>query len=184
MKPDDLDTLFNDLQADFDIQQPTKNHEKRFLDKLNKQSGNYKSNGSIRKLWLPVIGIAASIVLLISLTVGTNSNPEITGLASVSPEMAKTESFFTATISAELKKLEASSNSDTRLLIKDAMVQLNRLEAEYNVLISDLIESGQDQRVIYAMISNFQNRIEVLENTLKQIEHVKELNNNILEKTL
>lgn len=184
MKPDDLDTLFNDLQADFDIEQPANNHAERFLAKLNKQAITNKPKPKVRKLWLPIIGIAASIILLVSLAIGNNSYSEITGLASVSPEMAKTESFFTATISAELKKLEASSNSETRLLIKDAMVQLNRLEAEYKILITDLIESGQDQRVIYAMISNFQNRIEVLENTLKQIEHVKELNNNLSEKTL
>tara|TARA_R110002012_G_scaffold206357_1_gene376101 strand:+ start:16860 stop:17414 length:555 start_codon:yes stop_codon:yes gene_type:complete len=184
MKPNDLETLFKDLQAEFNIEQPAKNHEERFLAKLNKQSANHKPSGKIRKLWLPILSIAASIVLLVSLAIGTNSNSDVTGLASVSPEMAKTESFFTATISAELKKLEASSNNETRLLIKDAMVQLNRLEAEYKILITDLIESGQDQRVIYAMISNFQNRIEVLENTLKQIEHIKELNNNLLEKTL
>ncbi len=184
MKPDDLDTLFKDLQADFDIEQPTKNHEARFLAKLNNQSKHKTLISKVRKLWLPIIGIAASIALFVSLVIGTNSNTDITGLASVSPEMAKTESYFTATISAELKKLEASSNSETKLLIKDAMVQLKRLEEEYNILITDLSESGQDQRVIYAMISNFQNRIEVLENTVKQIDHVKNMNNNVLEKTL
>lgn len=183
MKPDDLDTLFNDFQTDFDVEVPTENHEKRFLAKLNKQSERIAPTSKVRKLWLPIIGMAASIVLLVSLAIGSGSHTNITGLASVSPEMAKTESFFTATISAELKKLETSSNSETRLLIKDAMVQLNRLEVEYKILINDLSESGQDQRVIYAMISNFQNRIEVLENTLKQIDHVKELNNNLSEKT-
>ena len=55
---------------------------------------------------------------------------------------------------------------------------MKRLENEYESLITDLSESGNDQRVIYAMISNFQNRIEILQNTLQQIEIVKQLKNS------
>ena len=42
----------------------------------------------------------------------------------------------------------------------------------------DLTESGKDQRVIYAMISNFQSRIDILTTVLEQIEDVKQLKTN------
>lgn len=49
------------------------------------------------------------------------------------------------------------------------------LEKNYENLKIDLKESGNDKRVIYAMISNFQSRIDLLENVLKTIENLKTL---------
>ena len=175
---DTLDNLFQDLQGQFDIEEPNKDHEKRFLAKLNQQNNATELVIKKRFNWKPLIGIAASIVLMIALVLGNNQEASATGLASVSPEMAQTQDFFTSTISVELKKLENATNPETKLLIQDALNQIKRLEIEYDSLISDLNQSGNDQRVIYAMISNFQNRIEILQNTLKQIEIVEQLKNS------
>ncbi|MGB1308359.1 MAG: hypothetical protein ACPG6B_05580, partial [Oceanihabitans sp.] len=99
-------------------------------------------------------------------------------LASISPEMAETQNFFTTTIASELTKLEKETNPEAKILIQDAMLQIIRLEKQYTNLKEDLLESGDDKRVIYAIISNFQNRIDILQNTLKQIENIKQLKNN------
>ena len=173
-----IDDIFNSLQNKFDIEEPQKNHDKRFLSKLNKQKIDKPVHKISSGFWKPLLGIAASVVLIIALVLGNKTEAHATGLASVSPEMAKTEDFFKSTISSELKKLESASNPETGILIKDAMTQLNRLEKEYETLKTDLKTSGNDQRVIYAMITNFQNRINILQNTLEQIERVKQLNNN------
>ena len=61
-------------------------------------------------------------------------------------------------------------------IINDALKQIQLLEKEYQNLKTDLTESGKDQRVIYAMISNFQNRIDILNTVLEQIENVKQFN--------
>ena len=42
---------------------------------------------------------------------------------------------------------------------------------------NDLLESGNDKRVIHAMIQNFQQRIDLLSEVLEQIENIKSLNN-------
>ncbi len=175
---DNLNNLFQDLQGHFDTEEPGKDHEKRFLSKLNEQNTIAHTTTKQRFNWKPLLGIAASIVLIIALVFGNSQEASATGLASVSPEMAKTQDFFTSTIAVELKKLEKATNPETKLLIQDALNQMKRLEAEYESLISDLNQSGNDQRVIYAMISNFQNRIEILQNTLKQIEIVEQLKNS------
>ena len=52
------------------------------------------------------------------------------------------------------------------------------MEQDYQKLKTDLTDSGNDQRVIYAMISNFQNRIGILNTVLEQIEDVKQLKTN------
>lgn len=178
MSTDNLDNMFKDLQGSFDIQEPKEDHKKRFMAKLNNQNQTVQLSKKQWPIWKPLIGVAASVVLIIALVIGNNQDADIAGLASVSPEMAQTQDFFTSTIAIELKKLESASNPETKLLIQDALNQMKRLENEYESLKTDLSESGNDQRVIYAMISNFQNRIEILQNTLQQIEIVKQLKNS------
>ena len=177
MKKDNIENLFDNLKHEFDVEEPTENHEKRFMKKLNNED-IVAVNTSKHNLWKPFIGIAASIAILVTVFVGTQHEATANDLASISPEMAKTQNFFDTTIASELIKLEKETNPETKLLIADAMVQMQRLEKEYISLTEDLSESGNDKRVIYAMISNFQNRIDILQNTLKQIENVKQLKNN------
>jgi cobyric acid synthase len=52
------------------------------------------------------------------------------------------------------------------------------------LLKTDLVDSGNDKRVVYAMIKNFQNRIELLEQVIEKIEEVKNLNTNKNENTI
>ena len=60
-------------------------------------------------------------------------------------------------------------------LINDAFIQLNKLETQYAMLTLELKESTEDKRIIYAMIANFQQRIDLLQGLLSQIEDVKQL---------
>ncbi|GGZ86953.1 hypothetical protein [Algibacter mikhailovii] len=179
MSKDSLDNIFKSLEHDFDIEVPKSGHEMRFQDKLNNQ--NNKQTKVIRlntTIWKSFLGIAASIVLLITLFIGINQQEEVIDLASVSPEMAKTQDFFTASIDEELKKLQKESSPEVQIIIQDALKRIKLLENDYESLKIDLKNSGEDNRVIYAMISNFQNRIDILQNTLEQINIVKQLNNS------
>ena len=124
-----------------------------------------------------MFGIAASIVLLVTVFVGINKQEDVLDLASVSPEMAETQDFFTTSIDEELRKLQQESSPEVQILIQDALKRIKFLEKDYESLKIDLKNSGEDNRVIYAMISNFQNRIDILQNTLEQINTVKQLKN-------
>lgn len=176
MSKDNLDKIFKNLENDFNVEAPNPGHQARFLDKLNNQ--NNKSTMVIKlktSIWKPLMGIAASIVLLISVFIGLNQTEGVVDLASVSPEMAQTQDFFTSSINEELKKLKEESSPEVQVLIQDALKRINLLEKNYESLKIDLKDSGEDNRVIYAMISNFQNRIDILQNALEQIEIVKQL---------
>ena len=177
MKKDNLDTLFNNLKHEFDLEAPTADHEKRFLKKLNRQELADTSKPK-NSFWKPFLGIAATLAILVTVFVTTQQKDTVHDLASISPEMAETQNFFTNAIASELTKIKQESNPETKILIADAMMQMQRLEKEYKDLKNDLSESGEDKRVIYAMISNFQNRIDLLQNTLIQIENIKQLKNN------
>ena len=178
MKKDNIDTLFENLKNDFDNETPNLNHQQRFLDKLKNQNKIADSTIIKRSYWKPLLSIAASVVLLVAFFFGTQQEASAKDLASVSPEMAQTQNFFTAAISNELAKLEAESTPETAIIVEDALKQIEILESKYKLLKEDLSESGDDSRVIYAMISNFQSRIDLLQNVLQKIEEIKQLKQN------
>jgi hypothetical protein len=185
MQRDTIDDLFKNLKGAFDVNEPKPNHELRFLDKLKANDG--VANASIKSSrfkWKPFIAIAASIVLCFSVFLSLQNESEALDLASVSPELSQTQDFFTATIKYELKKLEKERSPLTEQIILDALEQIKLLENNYQNLKSDLTDSTNDQRIIYAMISNFQNRIDILNTVLEQIEIIKELKTNTNETTI
>lgn len=179
MSKNNINNLFDRLQNEFDVEQPDFNHKERFLNKLNNQSelAQIKANNKLwRRLWKPLVGVAAAVMLLITFVFNT-TNENARDLASVSPKMAQTQDFFLTSIEEELYKLQEEKSPETQLIVQDAMKRLKVLENKYEVLKTDLSESGDDTRVIYAMISNFQNRIDILKNTLEQINLIKQLKN-------
>ena len=179
MKADkDIEKLFEGL--DFDIAEPTPNHEDRFRDKLRQrpQKQNQKHKGII-SLWGPVMSIAATFLVALLLIQGGIANPFSTEqeLANVSPEMKQTQEFYSSVIRAELASLQEQKTPITEAVIEDALAQLEVLENDYDNLKKDLGKSGQDKRVIYAMISNFQKRIDLLKTVLEKVNNINTLKN-------
>ncbi len=177
MTKNTLNNLFENLKEDFNIEEPKLGHQQRFLNKLNnKKETIIDVPKPVRKLWRPLLGVAASIVLLISIFMGIQQNSNSKELASISPEMANTQDFFTNAIISELEKLNSEETPEFQDLIVDALFQIKILEENYAQLKIDLSESGDDKRVIYAMISNFQKRIDLLQNVVEQIDNLKQQN--------
>lgn len=179
MNNNNIDDLFKKLDNSFDVENPSLGHESRFLNKLKKQNNpKLKRVSAKTNIWKPFLGIAASLTILFAIFIGTQKNEESQDLASVSPKMAQTQDFFTASINEELKKLQEASAPEVQSIIQDALLRIKKLEENYETLKLDLKQSGEDNRVIYAMISNFQNRIDILQNTLEQINIIKQLKNS------
>ena len=94
MKNDNLESLFEDLKGEFNIETPQPNHELRFLEKLNAESKALtEDKKSLRFNWKPLLAIAASIVICFGLFTMINPQPEVLDLASVSPEMSEAQFF-------------------------------------------------------------------------------------------
>jgi hypothetical protein len=180
MKKDTIDTLFESLEGTFDVHETPDGHQKRFLDRLNAQ----QEAKSQRNWWKP-LSIAASIVVILGIGFSLMKSPQPSGeLASVSPEMEQTQTFFMSAINNEIDKLKSFETPETKQLIDDALKQITNLEKEYQLLKIDLVESGNDKRVIYAMISNFQSRIDLLEHVVSIIEDFENLKMNENEITI
>ncbi|APG59394.1 hypothetical protein [Christiangramia salexigens] len=180
----DLDNIFEGLN--FDNEEPSTGHRSRFEAKIGKRKQPLKTNGRLKQLWLPFSGIAA--ILLISLIIfgelfqpGLRSNSDLAG---ISPEMRQTQEFYSSLIKREMNAIDAEKTPETKALVKDALEQLEKLENEYENLREDLVTSGKDNRVIHAMIQNFQQRIDLLTSVLRQIEEINSLKKKHHESTI
>lgn len=175
MKKDDIEQLFDRLEGQLSTAEPDTGHQARFLEKL--QSVQSVKETPVRKLnWWKPLAIAASVALVFMIALSRNIKLEPRELADVSPEMEQTQLFFTQTIEKELFEINQQATPETQAIIDDAIERLNSLEADYDQLKTDLANSGQDKRVIYAMINNFQNRIDLLQQVLEHIDAIKNLN--------
>ena len=166
---DKLHNFFS--ENEFDFKEPHSGHLERFERKLNQPKKVVKTSWK----WLSV---AASVVLVLGFWMGSNHQKKQLDLADISPKMEEVQTYFVSTINQELKTLEKNRSLDTESIIENALEELEELEEEYTAFVSELTKNGQQRQVINAMIKNYQQRLEILENTLKQIEQIK--NPNIL----
>lgn len=164
-----LEQIFKNLEGKLDIEEPNIGHFNRFETKLQVPKK--------RKIWakLSLISAAASIILFFGIWLGNNLNkPKGIELASVSTKMEETQNYFLVNIKTELEKIQKEQATDTEKVILDALKQLKKLEINYSDLTFELKENRNDKRIIHAMINNFQQRIELLQNVLEEIEIIKQ----------
>jgi hypothetical protein len=164
---DKLNQFFSD--NNFDFQEPHSGHLDRFERALNAQKRPHRTSWK----WLSA---AASIVLIVGFWLGSSHQKRQMDLADVSPKMEEVQTYFVSTIYQELKTLEENRSLDTEKIIENALEELEELEDVYASFVVELTQNGKQIRVISAMIKNYQQRLLVLENTLKQIEKVKKIN--------
>lgn len=164
---DKLDQFFS--ENDFDFQEPHFTHLERFERKLNQRKTTNKTSWK----WL---SIAASIVLVIGFWLGSNHQKKELGLADVSPKMEEVQNYFVTTIQTSLRNIESNRSLETETLIEEALDALEELEEEYTVFITELNIAENQAKVISSMINNYQQRLQILENVLLQIEQIKNPN--------
>ena len=159
------------MNKKYDIHEPTIGHFNRFQAKLEKQKQPKKKN------WYKYITVAASLLLLVSFGFNTINKSKGVDLADVSPKMEETQDFFNATINHELEKIAKVKNTSNEKIINDAFKQLQFLEANYKNHKLELSTNSENKNIIYAMINNYQQRIDVLQNLLKQLNKFENINN-------
>lgn len=165
MENTDFEKLFN---HDFDIAEPSIGHFERFEKRLKKPTIKYNP-----KTWRWLV-VAASIVFIFGFWIGLDKNDASLQLADISPKMEETQDYFSSVIRTEIAKVNTQKSSENTQLIDATFVRLENLEEQYKQLTLELKESGEDKRIVFAMISNFQQRIEILQDLLKHIEDIKQ----------
>jgi hypothetical protein len=96
-----LDRLFAKFDSDWDVLAMPNNHESRFMNKLENTSIKRKK----RNLYT-TISIAATLVLMFSLSFFFKPEAKANSLTFASKETKQTDSIFTVLIKHELNKLK------------------------------------------------------------------------------
>jgi hypothetical protein len=170
-----MEVFFKNKRQEFDTAEPDVGHFERFQARLNKVDDAPEKKGGTP--WY-ILAVAASVLLVFGYWMGNyNQNGSSQGieLADVSPQMEETENFYLATIQKEVNEIKSKRTTANQKIIDDAFTQLELLETNYRKLTLELKESNADKRVIYAMITNFQSRLQVLQNLMDQLEEFEEL---------
>ena len=170
-----MEDFFKKNRQEFDSAEPNVGHFERFQAKLEKGEQPSQKKGGTP--WY-ILAVAASVLLFFGYWMGNYSQSNVdTGidLADVSPKMEETQNFYLASIQKEVEEIKNKKNPSNQKIIDDAFKQLELLETNYRKLTLELKESNADKRVIYAMITNFQSRLQVLQNLMDQLEEFEEL---------
>ncbi len=165
-----FEDIFKGYKSKFDFAEPNIGHVNRFEAKLKEQNNGAKKTIKTQWYWL---SIAASILLFFGYWLGNQNTSNSLELADVSPKMEETQNFYLSTIHKEIEQIKSEETPENQMIIEDAFDQLKILESNYQKLTIELKESNEDKRVIFAMIANFQKRLEVLQNLVDQLEDFK-----------
>jgi hypothetical protein len=167
-----LKDFFEKNREAFDDKELPMGHEERFLEKL----GEEKSSLGL-KVWY---GVAASFIFLAMLSFFAKDQllknntltgkTEVVSLSDISPKYKEVEKFYQAGVSdkiAEIEELNCRIDNEQKVMINSELEQLNE---SYKNLQAELKVNRNDERIINAMITNYQNRIRFLDQVIYQIK--------------
>ena len=167
MSNHNLEAIFN--THNWDIEEPSAGHEKRFREKLNAFKPKKRKN------YWTAIGIAASFLLGISILYFT-SLPQEKEIV-FSPQVQETHDYFSSILTAEVSNLKKLENPATKMLIEDALLEMERLEKDYESLKIEIRKNGENKQIVFAMITNMQTRISFIKQVLEQVEQLNSQSN-------
>lgn len=155
------------------------NHRNKFQDRLMQEVHKQPKKRNFR--WMQ---IAASVVLIVSLSVGyfnSNSkketpttNPKEITLGNLSPEFKSIEDYYTNSINYEISNLDVNENN--KEILDGYLAKISELTTEYKSLTSELNTKGVNDEIINALINNLQLRLKLLQRLKKQLNDLKKLN--------
>lgn len=181
---DKLEDFMKSNQEGFDLSEPSEGHFDRFEAKLGtiekKPSYNW---GNLLKIAAVFVFVIGSGILLVNDDSSTANASDGLNLKDISQELAEVESFYVDQIDIATEALEPIKELDKQGTTKNLTSQLEMLEEDYKELKMELKDNYGDERLINSMIKNYQLRLQIIEQYLKQIKsnHVKnpEENENV-----
>jgi hypothetical protein len=139
-------------------------HKERFIQKLDKRSKKNKRLKLIR-----YYSIAATLALFIVVTAIISIKTELnrTGkylIAGNSPEMHETEIYYQSQIHEKTRILSQLKRIDPEMINAD----LKEIDASLKGINDDMKNNPDDERIVNAIISNYQAKIDMLDHLIEQ----------------
>jgi hypothetical protein len=162
----------------FEEKEPLEGHFDRFRQKL-------EARKPARKVNLFMVAAAAAIAgLVLTGTLGilynsSSWNPKNQNgisLSVVSPELKEVEDYYQSQISSKYNQIKSLKEVATPEVETEVNKAITDMDNGYNVLKKDLSDSPKSERIVSAMIQQYQLRIEMLDQILNTLQGLKQLN--------
>lgn len=179
-----MNKLEKQIQANrekFDSREPSAGHMERFEQMLNKQPSRSLLSRIPYALKAAVVLllVALSSILIYEQARLYYANQRVLSLQDISAEFGEAEIYYTSLINhkyQEINRLNINDPKQKEML----MIELEEMDKLFHSLQKDFQSNPNDQRVINAMISHYQLKLEVMSQIIKQLEAVNQVNNKYI----
>lgn len=181
---DEFRKILNEQGAEFNIEEPDEGHLERFEQKLIKYHNqrtawNYKK---ILKLVAFIILVFFSALWVVEKIIDPSPvQRNLQSMSDISLELGETEYYFTSQINSRYSSIEEYFGSDSPELA-DIRDELAEMDSVYKKELLELQMNPGDERIINAIINNYQVKIEILTRILNILQNVKQTNYDSNEK--
>ncbi len=155
--------------------EPPAGHMERFSLRLGGQTFIYRIPRAVRIAALLCLVAASSILLYEQLdSPGAGSVSEMN---SAMKELTDAKFYYTSLIQEKYRAIDDFTSDDpehNRIL----MTELEGMDRMFTALQEDLQTSPSDERIVHAMISHYELKLDVMSQILQQLENVKQVTNN------
>lgn len=162
----------------FDEKEPLEGHFDRFRQKM-------ESRKPARKVNLFMVAAAAAIAgFVLTGTIGVlyNSsslnrlNSKELSLSVISPELKEVEDYYQSQINARYNEINTLKKSTSPEIETEVNKAIDDMDLGYKILKKDLSKSPKQERIVNAMIQQYQVRIDMLDQILKTLQSFNQLN--------
>ena len=161
----------------FDNQEPPAGHMVRFEQKLQRR----QSRSPFSRI--PYAVKAAAVIALVALSSILiyeqarlyYQNNRVLSLRDISNELGEAEFYYTSLINTKYREIDRLNINDPKQK-EMLMVELEEMDRLFHSLQKDFQANPKDERVINAMISHYQLKLEVMSQIIKQLEEVNQVN--------
>jgi len=162
----------------FDSQEPSAGHLERFEQKLHKQPSRFLFSRIPYALKAAVVLllVALSSILIYEQARIYYTNQRVVSSQAISAEFGEAKFYYTTLINnkyQEINRLNIDDPKHNEIL----MSELKEMDKLFHSLQKDFQSNPNDQRVINAMISHYQLKLEIMSQIIKQLEEVNQVNN-------
>ena len=171
-----LEDRIRDERGAFDSYEPSEGHMDRFAGKLGRQHRSLITRipYAVRVAAMIFLVAASSILVYEQFTQRNYGNISD---VDVMNELSEAEFYFTSLIREKHDAIDrfTSSNTEQNSIL---MKEFENMDQMLKSLQDDLQTNPTDERVIHAMISHYELKLEVMSQILRQLENVKQSTNS------
>lgn len=176
-----MNKLEKQIQANrqkFDSQEPSPGHMERFEQKLHNRPSRslFSRIPYALKAAVVLLLVALSSILIYEQAQIYYQNQRVLSLQDISDEFGEAEFYYTSLIKNKYQEINRLNRDDPKQK-EMLMNELDEMDRLFHSLQKDFQSNPTDQRVINAMISHYQLKLEVMSQIISQLEEVNQVNN-------